>query len=215
MSAKVTAFAAAGTLDGTEIAPVIKGGVQKRTTTQDIANLALAAAATAEFIRDTIATALAASAGITVTPNDPADTITVGLDTETVQDIVAGLLAAGSGITLTYNDAGNVETVAVDTEAVQDIIGALLAAATGANSGIVVTYNDAGNAESVGLASSAFQTLTDAATIAWDMSAGFNAKVTLGGNRIIGTPTNPIEGRTYTLQLIQDGTGSRTITSWG
>jgi hypothetical protein len=44
------------------------------------------------------------------------------------------------------------------------------------------------------------------------MSLGYNAKVTLGGNRTAGTPTNPVEGRTYSLMLIQDGTGTRTWT---
>lgn len=66
----------------------------------------------------------------------------------------------------------------------------------------------------------AFQTLTDAAPTAWDMSLGFNAKWTLGANRTLSTPTNPHEGLTYTLQVIQDGTGSRTVTwpasfDWG
>ena len=64
------------------------------------------------------------------------------------------------------------------------------------------------------------QTLTDGATIAWDMAAGFNAKVTLGGNRTLGTPTNPHLGLTYVLEVIQDATGSRTMTwpasfNWG
>lgn len=64
------------------------------------------------------------------------------------------------------------------------------------------------------------QTLTDGATISWDMAAGFNAKVTLGGNRTLGTPTNPKVGLTYVLEVIQDGTGSRTMTwpasfNWG
>ena len=58
------------------------------------------------------------------------------------------------------------------------------------------------------------QTLTDAATIAWDMDAGAAAKVTLGGNRVMGAPTNMRAGATYILMIIQDGTGSRTITSW-
>jgi hypothetical protein len=69
-------------------------------------------------------------------------------------------------------------------------------------------------------AAAAPQTLTDGATINWDMSAGFNAKVTLGGNRTLATPTNPFVGQTYTLAVIQDGTGSRTMTwpsgfDWG
>lgn len=59
----------------------------------------------------------------------------------------------------------------------------------------------------------AFQTLTDAATIAWDAALGFNARVTLGGNRTMGAPTNLQDGLTYSLEITQDGTGSRTL-SW-
>jgi hypothetical protein len=58
------------------------------------------------------------------------------------------------------------------------------------------------------------QILTDASTINWDVSLGNIAKVTLGGNRIFANPTNVRDG-SYVLHLIQDGTGSRTITSWG
>ena len=58
-------------------------------------------------------------------------------------------------------------------------------------------------------------TLTDGATINWDLSQNQVAKVTLGGNRSIANPTNKVEGATYILVLIQDGTGSRTISSWG
>lgn len=61
-----------------------------------------------------------------------------------------------------------------------------------------------------GLAGSATpQTLTDAATVNWNMATGYNAKVTLGGNRTIAAPTNSILGLTYALEVIQDGTGSR------
>jgi len=60
--------------------------------------------------------------------------------------------------------------------------------------------------------SAAFVGLTDAATVAWDVSTGYNAKVTLGGNRTIGAPTNLQDGVTYTLNLVQDATGSRTVT---
>lgn len=62
------------------------------------------------------------------------------------------------------------------------------------------------------VAAAAPQTLTDGATITWNMALGFNAKVTLGGNRTLATPTNPFVGLTYALQIIQDGTGSRTLT---
>lgn len=54
--------------------------------------------------------------------------------------------------------------------------------------------------------------LTDAATIAWDVSVAQAAKVTLAGNRAMGTPTNLVDGGTYTLRVSQDATGSRTLT---
>lgn len=53
--------------------------------------------------------------------------------------------------------------------------------------------------------------LTDAATIAWDVDAAQVAKVTLGGNRTMGAPTNLQAGFTYILEVIQDATGSRTL----
>lgn len=55
-------------------------------------------------------------------------------------------------------------------------------------------------------------TLTDGANIAWDVSTAQKAKVTLGGNRTMNAVSNAVEGATYTLWVIQDGTGSRTIT---
>lgn len=54
-------------------------------------------------------------------------------------------------------------------------------------------------------------TLTDAATIAVDMSTFLNAKVTLGGNRTLGQPSNTKVGQCGVIRIIQDGTGSRTL----
>lgn len=57
------------------------------------------------------------------------------------------------------------------------------------------------------------QTLTDGATISWDVSTKSVAKVTLGGNRTISAPSNAIgTGQFVSLLVIQDGTGSRTLT---
>ena len=55
------------------------------------------------------------------------------------------------------------------------------------------------------------QTLTDGATITWDVALGRVATVTLGGNRTISAATNQKVG-TYILRVTQDGTGSRTLT---
>lgn len=55
-------------------------------------------------------------------------------------------------------------------------------------------------------------TLTDATTIAWDMSTGFDFTVTLGGNRTLGAATNTKVGQRGRIRVVQDGTGSRTLT---
>jgi hypothetical protein len=56
------------------------------------------------------------------------------------------------------------------------------------------------------------QTLTDGATITWNASTQQVAKVTLGGNRTLSAPTNGVTGQFISLAVIQDGTGSRTLT---
>lgn len=57
----------------------------------------------------------------------------------------------------------------------------------------------------------AIDALTDAATIAVDMSVGNNFSVTLGGNRTLGNPTNLTAGQSGIIFISQDGTGSRTL----
>jgi len=56
------------------------------------------------------------------------------------------------------------------------------------------------------------QTLTDGATIDWNLSTQQVAKVTLAGSRTLNAPTNQQAGAFYSLAIIQDGTGSRTLT---
>lgn len=53
--------------------------------------------------------------------------------------------------------------------------------------------------------------LTDGATINIDHSLNTRFYVTLGGNRTL-TLSNPVNGKPILIDLIQDGTGSRTIT---
>lgn len=55
------------------------------------------------------------------------------------------------------------------------------------------------------------QTLTDQATVAWDCDSGANATVTIAGNRTMAAPTNIKNGGRYTLHIIQDPTGTRTM----
>ncbi len=54
--------------------------------------------------------------------------------------------------------------------------------------------------------------LTDAATIATNAALGNHFRVTLGGNRTLGNPSNLTDGQRLMWDLTQDGTGGRTIT---
>lgn len=58
------------------------------------------------------------------------------------------------------------------------------------------------------------QTLTDGATITWDVSQGVNSVVTLAGTGRTLSITNPTAGHYYTIRIIQDGGGSKTISTW-
>lgn len=57
----------------------------------------------------------------------------------------------------------------------------------------------------------AFSTLTDAGTVAVDLSLANNYNLTLGGNRTLGIPTNPVAGQSGIITVRQDITGSRTL----
>ena len=54
-------------------------------------------------------------------------------------------------------------------------------------------------------------TLTDGATINWNLSTQQVAIVTLGGNRTLAAPTNQQAGGVYTVVVKQDGTGGHTL----
>ena len=57
----------------------------------------------------------------------------------------------------------------------------------------------------------AIGTLTDGATITPDFGANQNFTVTLGGNRALANPSNMVVGQTGSIFIVQDGTGSRTL----
>jgi hypothetical protein len=63
----------------------------------------------------------------------------------------------------------------------------------------------------VAAASDATQTLTDAATVNWDMASGNIGLWAIGANRILAAPTNLVVGSSA-LRITQDATGSRTVT---
>lgn len=55
-------------------------------------------------------------------------------------------------------------------------------------------------------------TLTDGATINWNAETQDVCKVTLAGNRTLAAPTNGTTGQFISILVIQDSTGSRTLT---
>jgi hypothetical protein len=58
-------------------------------------------------------------------------------------------------------------------------------------------------------------TLTDAATITVNAALSDYFRVTLGGNRTLASPSNPADGQAICFEIIQDGTGSRTLAYGG
>ena len=86
-------------------------------------------------------------------------------------------------------------------------------ATSAAGATITGTLDVVGNVTYSGGSLTAEDTLTDGATVTWDVTASPVAKVTLGGNRTLALPSNPLgSGQYASLLVIQDGTGSRTLT---
>ena len=137
------------------------------------------------------------------------------LTVDAAADIV--LDAAGNNVTFKSGgtsilDISNSSSDAVITSSVQDkdII------FKGDDGGAAVTAltldMSAGGTSIFGAAAfNAEATLTDASTISWDVAASPVAKVTLGANRTLGAGSNAVAGQFVSLLVIQDGTGSRTL----
>lgn len=60
-------------------------------------------------------------------------------------------------------------------------------------------------------AAAALVTLPQAATILVDLSAGINFTTTMNGNRTLGAPSNAKPGQSGVIEILQDGTGGRTL----
>jgi len=114
---------------------------------QKVDDLSLGGTYTDENARDAIATALTAGSGITITPNDGADTITIdatgSYTDEMARDAIATALTAGTGITVTPNDGADTITVATTiTQYTDEMARDALGTALTAGSGITITPND-------------------------------------------------------------------------
>jgi hypothetical protein len=105
----------------------------------------------------------------------------------------AGTAVTATGAELNYNDLATLGTTAASKVFTADANNLTKV------SGAVLNIED---------------TLTDGATITWNVIDSPVAKVTLGGNRTISAPsgTTPAAGQFIAITVIQDATGSRLLT---
>ena len=73
------------------------------------------------------------------------------------------------------------------------------------------TATPAKQLEITGASRATITSLTDATSIAIDFDTAQNFAVTLAGNRTLESPTNIDPGQTGSIFVVQDGTGSRTL----
>ena len=76
----------------------------------------------------------------------------------------------------------------------------------------LVNFNDGAYSSFTSAALNPEATLTDGSTVSWNALTQPVAKVTLGGNRTLGAASGGVAGQFVSLLIIQDGTGSRTVT---
>ena len=165
-----------------------------------VTNSGTSSAAVFDFIvprGDTGATGPQGPAGATG-PQGPAGPNTVSSSTTTT---LTGLLA-GEGSTVSVATIGAGLTFSAGQLAVSGVV------LTTTNQSVagVKTFADAIDLE--------VATLADAATINVDAAAANKFDITLGGNRTIANPSNPVNGRVIIFRLRQDNTGGRVVT-WG
>ena len=77
---------------------------------------------------------------------------------------------------------------------------------------MLVKFEDGSHASFAAAAVNPEATLSDGANVAWNVLTSPVAKVTLGGNRNLSAGSGGITGQFISLLVIQDGTGSRTLT---
>ena len=148
--------------------------------------------------------------------------IGTGSDLQIYHDGSNSFIANGTGILLQRADDIRLQNAAgsevlLDATAngavnlYYDNVAKIATSAAGAK--ITGTLDVVGNVTYSGGSLTTEDTLTDGATVTWDVTASPVAKVTLGVNRTLALPSNPLgSGQYASLLVIQDGTGSRTLT---
>jgi hypothetical protein len=138
--------------------------------------------------------------GTTIGHTDDTDLITVA----------ANLVTVAGEVQMTTLDIGGTNVTSTAAELNYSDLATL-----GSTAASKVFTADANNLTKVsGAVLNIEDELTDGATVAWDVIASPVAKLTMAGNRTLSAPsgTTPAAGQFISLLIIQDGTGSRTIT---
>ena len=76
----------------------------------------------------------------------------------------------------------------------------------------LVNFNDGAYSSFTSAAVNPEATLTDGSTVSWNALTQPVCKVTLAGNRTLSSATSGVTGQFISILVVQDGTGSRTIT---
>ena len=153
-------------------------------------------------------------------------TVPTGTDDILFADSAKGMWGTGSDLTL-YHDGSNsyitnavgALKIATETSGIALTIGHTTSETTVADN-LTVTGTTTLTGTQTFTAASTFSagatltedTLTDQATVTWDASTSPVAKVTLGANRTLASASSGGTGQFISLLVIQDGTGSRTLT---
>lgn len=88
--------------------------------------------------------------------------------------------------------------------------GPQLAVTTGGSAGSVTSVN--GRTGAVLVLGPLINVLTDAPSVSPDLIAAGHFRWTLGGNRTLAAPTNPlVDGQRWVLEVIQDGSGGHSL----
>jgi hypothetical protein len=184
-----------GTVTGTMLATISTAGkVSNSATTAASTNTASAIVArdgSGNFSAGTITAALTGNASTATTLATARNIQGVSFDGSAAITVVT----AGSGISVTGTAVANTGVLSVNssTGAITNV----------AKTDTAQTFTAAQRGTPVAL--------TDAATVAVDLSLSNNYTLTLAGNRTLGAPTNQTAGQSGVIVLSQDATGSRTL----
>ena len=209
-TAAQTNITSLGTLTALTVDDVaIDGKVITMTGSTDDTAVLTVATNGALTLETTDTAAAAANIQITADGTFEVDATTITLDS--AGDIV--LDAAGNNITLKSGGTSILDFVNSSSDVViKPMVDAKDIIFQQYDGTSILEINDGAYAKFTAAAVAPEATLTDQSTITWNALTESVAKVTLAGNRTLGSASSGVAGQFISLLVIQDGTGSRGIT---